>query len=266
MSLNPYAPIRKVPLDFEGISSSAYAVQQERWKDGTAHWKEVGVVGHKYMLLPNDEVRDAAEQVAQASSIDFTLDKTFFNGKNFALSYKSEHTIGEVLPGDDVAVGMQFWNSYDGTKAFGFAIMLYRLICTNGMMSKQALSSYRFKHEPKSEDWEESLEKVTNIVDNIGRGAYTSTDDLMQSFRKLHSTDINVDMLGILRHRYLENLPVSLWGNIIDRFTDGAEYQDHTGWNLLNAATDILWHKDKPTVASYDQNALIVDGLVEAVA
>lgn len=55
-------------------------------------------------------------------------------------------------------------------------------------------------------------------------------------------------------------------GNIIDRFTDGAEYQDHNGWNLLNAATDILWHKDKPTVASYDQNALIVDGLVEAVA
>jgi hypothetical protein len=131
--MNPYAPIRKVPLDFEGIASSAYAVQQERWKDGTAHWKEVGVVGNKYMLLPNQEVKDAAEQVAEASSIDFTLDKTFYNGKNFALSYKSEHTIGEVVPGDDVAIGMQFWNSYDGTKAFGFAIMLYRLICTNGI-------------------------------------------------------------------------------------------------------------------------------------
>ena len=52
--MNPYLPIRKVPLDYNGIQSSAFAVQMEK-EDPTAGngWKEVGVVGNSYMLLPN---------------------------------------------------------------------------------------------------------------------------------------------------------------------------------------------------------------------
>ena len=39
--MNPYLPIRKVPLDYNGISSSAYAVQMQQ-EDPTAGngWKE----------------------------------------------------------------------------------------------------------------------------------------------------------------------------------------------------------------------------------
>ena len=47
----------------------------------------------------------------------------------------------------------------------------------------------------------------------------------------------------------------------MDRFTRPNSDNGTTGWGLLNSATDILWHKEKPTVASYDQNAQIVDGL-----
>ena len=52
--MNPYLPIRKVPLDYEGIHSSAFAVQMRHEpKEGTPMtamaWKEVGVVGHNYM-------------------------------------------------------------------------------------------------------------------------------------------------------------------------------------------------------------------------
>ena len=36
---------------------------------------------------------------------------------------------------DKLNLGIQFWNSYDGSRSFGFSLMLYRLICTNGMMS-----------------------------------------------------------------------------------------------------------------------------------
>ena len=53
---------------------------------------------------------------------------------------------------------------------------------------------------------------------------------------------------------------------MIDRYTDPHNHIDHNGWTLLNTATDLLWHKDKPTVSSYSQNATIVDGLCRAVA
>ena len=172
--MNPYSPIRKVPLDYNGIQSSAFSVQMQKPNDTSFSWKEVGVVGNSYMLLPNEEVKNAAHQVAEESKIDFVHDKTFFNGRNFVYSMKSNHVAGEVKAGDDVALGMQFWNSYDGSKAFGFAMMLYRLVCTNGMMSKDHFNTYRFKHEPKSEDWSDSLEQVVTNINNLASGTYQS--------------------------------------------------------------------------------------------
>ena len=271
--MNPYLPIRKVPLDYNGISSSAFAVQMQHEpgkNTPNSEWKEVGVVGHNYLLVDNDSVKKAAHQVAEECKINFVHDKTFFNGRNFVYSMKSDHVSGEVRAGDDVALGMQFWNSYDGSKAFGFAMMLYRLICTNGMMSKDHFSTYRFKHQPSNENWEESLEEVVTNINNLVRGT-NGLDSLIHSFRKLSKSYVTTEELGRIRHNHLQEIPVSIWGQIVDRFTNpnqvGTEDTNtFTGWQLLNASTDLLWHKEKPTMTSYSQNQMIVDGLCKAVA
>jgi len=265
--MNPYLPIRKVPLDYDGIESSAYSVQMQHTdedKVGGHEWKETGVVGHSYLLVDNDSVRKAANQVAEESKLQFVHDKTFFNGRSYAYSLKSDHVVGEVAQGDDVALGMQFWNSYDGSKAFGFAMMLYRLVCTNGMMSKDHFNTYRFKHEPKSEDWGDNLEQVVTNINNLVSGTY-QLDDLIAALRKLNSLEVTMDVLGDVRHNHLQEIPVSIWGQIVDRFTHTSK-EDYSGWNLLNAGTDLLWHKENPTITTYGQNAAIVDGLCRAVA
>ena len=270
--MNPYLPIRKVPLDYDGIQSSAFAVQMQHEGDTEKmpEWKEAGVVGHNYLLVDNDSVRKAAHQVAEECKIEFIHDKTFFNGRNFVYSMRSDHVAGEVKEGDDVALGMQFWNSYDGSKAFGFAMMLYRLICTNGMMSREHFNTYRFKHQPSNENWEESLEQVVTNINNLTMGS-DGLDSLISSFRKLNKSHITTEGLGRIRHNHLQEIPVSIWGQIIDRFTSpdqtGTEDTNtFTGWQLLNAGTDLLWHKENPTVTTYSQNAAIVDGLCSAVA
>lgn len=264
---NPYAEIRKVPLNYQGIESSAYSVQRREEND----WKEAGVVGSKYMLLSNSKVKEAADQVANASNIQFEQDKTFFDGRRYIYSLKSNNVIGNIKQGDDLALGIQFWNSYDGSKSFGFAMMLYRLICTNGMMSKNFFNTYRFKHEPNSENWEESLEQVTSNINAMANGSLR-LEEFIDSLKKLNSLHINVDELGSIRHNHLQDIPTGTWGQIVDRFTSpvnnnaGDVDYYYTGWQLLNAGTDILWHKENPTVASYNQNQLIVDGLCRAVA
>ena len=268
--MNPYLPIRKVPLDYHGIDSSAYAVQMRHEPDeGTPitamAWKEVGVVGHNYLLVDNDSVGKAANQVAEECNFTFTHDKTFFNGRSYAYSMTSDHVAGEVAQNDDVALGMQFWNSYDGSKAFGFAMMLYRLICTNGMISKDHFNTYRFKHQPSNENWEESLEQVVNNINSLSNGS-EGIDNFMKNLRSLSNLNVTTDEIGRLRHNYLNDVPVQLWGNIVDNYTDPHNHINHNGWTLLNTATDLLWHKDKPTVSSYNQNAVIVDGLCRAVA
>ena len=188
--MNPYEPIRKVPLDYNGITSSAYSVQTDRGEDG---WKEAGVVGKSYMLLPNTEVKQAADQVAEECNVEFVHDKTFFNGKQFMYSLRSSLPLGEVKKDDDVALGMQFWNSYDGSKSFGYSLMLYRLVCTNGMMSKDHFSTYRFKHEPTSENWDENLEQTVTNINSI------ATDDerlipFLTSLRKLTNLEVTMDL------------------------------------------------------------------------
>ena len=275
--MNPYLPIRKVPLDYNGISSSAYSVQMQHPESGDIYdgkhlseWKETGVVGHSYLLVDNDSVRKAAEQVAEESKLQFVHDKTFFNGRSYAYSLKSDHVVGEVAQGDDVALGMQFWNSYDGSKAFGFAMMLYRLICTNGMISKDHFRTYRFQHQPSSENWEESLEQVVSNINNLVGGKDMkrrgALEEFLKNLRSLSNLNVTTEELGRLRHDYLKDIPVQLWGNIVDSYTDPRKVKPHTGWQLLNTATDLLWHKEKPTVSSYSQNATIVDGLCRAVA
>ena len=268
--MNPYLPIRKVPLDYDGISSSAYSVQMrhEPEKDTVATemaWREVGVVGHNYMLLSNEDVKSAANQVAEECNLNFSFDKTFFNGRSYVYSMKSDHVVGEVAQNDDVALGMQFWNSYDGSKAFGFAMMLYRLICTNGMMSKDHFNTYRFKHEPKSENWQENLEQVVANINNLSNGS-VKINEFLRRLRALNNLNVTTEELGKLRHNNLKDVPVQLWGNIIDDYTNPDNHAPHNGWTLLNTATDLLWHKEKPTMASYNQNTIIVDGLCRAVA
>ena len=264
--MNPYLPIRKVPLDYNGVKSSAFSVQMNHPSPTMVDkWKECGVVSNKYMLLSNEEVKGAATQVAEECDIEFVHDKTFFNGRQYVYSMRSPEVIGEVEKGDDVALGMQFWNSYDGSKSFGYSLMLFRLVCTNGMMSRDHFDTYKFKHEPTSENWDENLDKVINNINSISKGSI-KIDEFVSNLRKLNKLDVNMDKLGSIRHNYLQDIPVGLWGQIVDRFTMVKEKEGHSGWDLLNASTDILWHKDKPTMASYSQNQQIVDGLCKAIA
>jgi len=267
--MNPYLPIRKVPLDYNGVQSSAFSVQMSHPSPTMEEdWKECGVVGNKYMLLSNEEVKQAATQVAEECNVEFAHDKTFFNGKQYVYSMKSSKVVGEIDKGDDVALGMQFWNSYDGSKSFGYSLMLFRLVCTNGMMSKDHFDTYRFKHEPTSENWDENLEKVVANINAISNGS-VKIEQFLSSLRKLNALDIDIEVLGDIRHKHLSDIPTGLWGQIIDKFsgiqlTSGND--SHSGWDLLNSSTDILWHKDKPTMTSYNQNQEIVDGLCRAVA
>ena len=264
--MNPYSEIRKVPLDYQGVQSSAFSVQRYdvNKKTELMEWKEVGTVGNNYLLVPNKEVKDMAEEISYNSGIEFANDKTFFDGKRYITSYIArDNTIGEVSVGDDVALGFQMWNSYDGSTSLGFRMMLYRLVCLNGMMSNTVLDRYRFRHSPDSDNWQEDLEVVSHKLKAASRGDNNNIHDTIQSFKQLNSTHVDVENLSDIRFNHLENIPTSTWGAVIDRFL---QKDNQNGWDLMNAATDELWHKEKPTVASYNHNATIVDGLCNWVA
>ena len=267
--MDAYAPIRKVPLDYNGIQSSAFSVQMEKVKEGELpKWNEVGVVGNKYLLIPNKEVNLLADEIANESNLTWEPIRTFFDGRRYFTGRIAKSQTSEVSEGDDVALGMGFWNSYDGSTALSFRLFLVRLVCTNGMMTKDFFSSYRFKHDNTSEDYQEEIIKAANIINN----SEEQVEIVMNKFRKMNGMEFNMDALSGIR-KHLPAIPVTTWGRIVDQYlrkhenvvigdiTNNASY-----WTFYNACTDILWHDKKPTTASFNHNAYITDQLLGAIA
>ena len=79
------------------------------------------------------------------------------------------------------------------------------------------------------------------IADSIEAVVFgESLDGLLKNLRSLNNLEVTTDELGRLRHNYIQDIPVQLWGNIVDRFTDPHNHIAHNGWTLLNTATDLL--------------------------
>ena len=167
--MNPYGDIRKVPLDYQGITSSAYAVQRQELDNRRGlEWKECGIVGSNYLLVPNSEVKELADEIATESALTWEPMKTFFNGKQFAYFMQCKSETTEIAKDDDIALGMAFWNSYDGSTALQFRTFLVRLVCTNGMITKDFMNLMKFKHNKTSEGYDKQIINAAKVVDNCG--------------------------------------------------------------------------------------------------
>ena len=267
--IHPYGEIRKVPLDYQGISSSAYAVQRQEIKDEMLKWKECGVVGSNYLLVPNSEVRDLANEIATESKLTWEPMKTFFNCKQFAYFMQCKSETTEIAKDDDIALGMAFWNSYDGSTALQFRTFLVRLVCTNGMITKDFMNLMKFKHNKTSEGYDKQIINAAKVVDNCGEDIET----VAKRMRKMVETPFDLGHLSYMRSELLNHLPVTLWGKISSHFliknADSLireKGDEITMWDFYNACTDILWHDEKPTMASLEHNQVITDKLLGAMA
>ena len=265
--MNPYGNIRKVPLDYEGIKSTAQAEQRiGEDSEGRSFWKECGIVGSNYLLVPNSEVRDLANEIATESALTWEPMKTFFNGKQFAYFMQCKSKTTEIAKDDDIALGMAFWNSYDGSTALQFRTFLVRLVCTNGMITKDFMNLMKFKHNKTSEGYDRQIINAAKVVDNCGEDIET----VAKRMRKMVATPLDLNELAYMRNHDLGYLPVTLWGKISTHFfnknSDKILDNDVTMWDFYNSCTDVLWHDEKPTMASFEHNQVITDNLLQAMS
>jgi len=264
--IHPYGEIRKVPLDYQGIKSTAYAVQRQEIKNEMLNWKECGVVGSNYLLVPNSEVRDLANEIATESQLTWEPMKTFFNGKQFAYFMQCKSDTTEIAKDDDIALGMAFWNSYDGSTALQFRTFLVRLVCTNGMITKDFMNLMKFKHNKTSEGYDKQIINAAKVVDNCGEDIET----VAKRMRKMVEVPVDLNELSVLRENQLSHIPVTLWGKISTHFlqkeSDKIHHNEVTYWDFYNACTDVLWHDEKPTMASLEHNQVITDKLLGVMA
>lgn len=265
--LNPFLPIKKEPLiSLDGTESSRFSIQLED-QDANTGWKEVGDVSKNYFLISNSEMREVAEEVTVTSGMEFTLEKTFFNGKVFFETYTTQDIKANVDSaytevGDPLVAGLMFQNSYDGSRRASMYGFIKRLICANGMVSNFLFKNWKFKHTKSSENWQDEISRATAILEHFPN----ELEAFAKKCDKLVSTELDMHNLANIRSTRLERLPDSAWGKIVDKFLQERQTDvgSFTQYDLLNACTAHYWHKNKMAVADFDWNAYCVNNLMES--
>ena len=264
---NAYSPIQKEPLFSKAndLQSSAYSVQLQKYnKDNVPYWDEVGTVGKDYLLVPNSEVNELSLNLTDNSRYVWDKGTLFFDGRRYLQTFTTKGLTKEVKAGDDIGLGLAFQNSYDGSTSFSVTFFGMRLVCKNGMISKQNLQSFRFRHDKNMEGFQDEIMSAVDFINN----SEVPLERFVSGLRNMTEVPFDVNTLYEIRKQSFPTLPVTTFGKCVDKFLDDYDThefaQGHTNlWDFYNACTNVLWHEKKITNAHFVQNSQITDSLLQ---
>lgn len=142
-SRNPFYEVKVEKLMTEsGLETNKNALVNSETND------IVGLVSPNYDVVTNKTVADLFQEAVKDVGIKDVinhLDGTTKRWKQFiVLGDKLKY---EVAPGDHVSICLNVYNGYDARTAYGYSLMGYRWLCSNGMvMGKKKLFSDSFTH------------------------------------------------------------------------------------------------------------------------
>tara|TARA_Y100000034_G_C6745273_1_gene330974 strand:- start:21 stop:809 length:789 start_codon:yes stop_codon:yes gene_type:complete len=257
VKLDPYSDIQKRPLNYEdGMRSSGYGIRIHN-PNSEDLWDEIGQVSSNYLVVPNKNVKEMAEDIINDTDWEWEEGKNFWNGRQYMVSYNViNHNFGQVNVDDPLTVGMGMWNSYDGSRALSWFMFVVRLACTNGMTSRSLFPMYRFKHDNVHENWKDELSNVSKILTNAQR----PVNEFIDCAQNLENRRLTMRELKTIRNEYIRDIPHSKFGKVMDKYLSNG---NDTAWDFLNAATHTFWHNEKQTKTDFDHNDYVVTRMLD---
>lgn len=267
--VQPFSQIKKRPSTTSTGNVTGYGVEI---RDPSAEngWRVCGQVGPNYLLVDNREVVEVAEEIVRASPFAQQPRKVFFDGKRLIYSTVLPQESVEGPRGDELTVGLQFRNSYNGSMRFRASLYVERLICNNGMTSTEHFASHTFRHTVGNEGWQGEVEEAMGVL----RSAPDRLEHFANDLCLLDDTSIELqDVLALRRQAEgFGALPVSRFGEVMDALTNELvagngsgqprEESPATAYNVLNGATQVLWHRNR-SVKDLEYNEGVVGQLLD---
>jgi len=258
ISLDPFTEIQKLSLSTEyGGASKAHSIRMMlKGKD-----TELGIVKENYLCISNKEISEVGSEIRTVSGMQWELQKVFFDGKVFRETWLcTDGGLQSEVPvvGDVVGLVMEVINSYDSSTRAGILCYFMRLECLNGMRSKAHQFGYSFRHTLNNElDWQSEINQ--SVLQLTGNNPQYMLNQFSEACGKLQKPIETQDIANI-RENYISKLPTQQFGQMYDKYLAD---KDYSAWGLLNAGTNVLWHADKLTTANFNNNSLVVDGLLD---
>jgi len=251
----PYTEIEILPLlNSDGFLSKSRNVRVKR---ESGKYLEAGTVSPNYLLITNSEVNQVCSEIRTDSGMEWEHDRIFFDGKRFRNIYRTKSMQRTLANGDVAYLMFTELNSYDGSTTAGFRIDFMILVCQNGMVSPKYGWDSKFRHSLGNLNWQESIKAGALAL--TGHKADIKMEQFAQACNRLHSP-LDMGQLATIRQNHIDKLPNLRYGEILTK------YHEENGsaiWDLMQAGTSSLWHREKMTSADFNNNGLFVDGLLD---
>ena len=255
---DPFAPIEKLRLqNKDGMESMAFNVRVKR---DEGRFYEAGIVKAGYLLIENRKLNEVCEEIRSQSGMEWEHVKCFYNGDVYRNVYKTTDFNFTLEVGEIVHVIMSEINSYNSSQKCGLRIEFMVLECKNGMTSPKYGHSYTFRHSMQNVNWiaeiQAGLRALTGVM------AENKLKQFGMACNKLNKP-LDIVELASMRKNAIAKLPTQRFGATVDRYF---EQSGSTMWDFMQAGTYTLWHKDKMTIADFNNNGQFVDGLLDYAA
>lgn len=217
----------------------------------------------RYRRIDNEQIAEAVLPVLLNSSSDFEIVSSDITDTKMYIQARLPRLEGEVVVGDPVQAGLIITNSEVGLGAIDIKPMIYRLVCTNGMVTGDVIADGRmrrshlgrqlvsdesgivFQDDTNEADDKALMLKIRDTIKQLSDPMLFKA--LMDQMRAAASSEkvINpVQAIEELGKAY--SLPQGEQDSILENLIRD---QDYSKWGVLNAVTNTA-----NSVSSYDRS------------
>ena len=219
----PSKYLERCPIDLRDMNVNAWIQQiEEEIKVCYTNDNVVGFLKPESVFVPFYPVLEAMGEVLGTELSVTNFSKT--NGDftyNVELSTPEEH---EVKAGDAVRTGICMQYSPFPNVSKKIYTYILRLVCSNGMRSRERGLRFRFAGK--------SLGEITNDVKDATIKALSSANEKIEVLRTFANFEVDRDhaIQGIFNS---SDIPARLYNRVLEN----AQNEDSTMWGVLNAFT-----------------------------
>jgi len=192
-----------------------------------------------YNLTPYEDKVEIFRDAIQESNLDTTgmiemLDMSHNGGRLFGGYTLPAHRV-EIKEGDEVALKIAYWDSYDGSRALTIRAGAYRFACANYALSGKDVVNIKRKHT-KNNDLGGIMEMVM--------GTLNSYMDDTENYRRWTGIPVN-SLKAQATFDGIQGATEALKDNLLKRWVEATQYTgEGTLWDLYNVFTAWATHTE----------------------
>lgn len=201
--------------------------------------KQLGVVGSKYGVVQNSSCFAFFNEICKKNNTVITKVNEYQGGSVIHLEAEVKDKTLAVKKGDECGFRFNLFNSFNGLSKAKVTFSVYRMVCSNGLISAVETNCIEIKHTMNA------MSRLDQAV-KVWAGGEKWYNSFVENVKILNQKMVDKRMVN----RFLKEVfgdsdsgvNTRKKENVIDLFEHGKGNQGKTAWDLVNGLTEYVDH------------------------